>query len=75
MIESQNGVIFAIPAVVHRAMYSGRGIIAPNTDFSSGLVDSRGYLPVEWWVMSKTEARNSVPIQNEGKIIMIESQI
>lgn len=66
VILSQRGVIFASPAHVSRAMYSGRGIIAPNTDFHSNMVDSRGYLPVEWWIMSKTEAKNSIPIKNEG---------
>ena len=52
--------------MVHRAMYSGRGIIAKNEEFSSELVDGRGYLPVEWWVMSRTEAKNAEPIRNEG---------
>ena len=66
VLVSQNGVIFACPAQVSRAMYSGRGIIAPNTDFQADLVDSRGYLPVEWWIMSKTEAKNSIPKENEG---------
>ena len=59
-------MIFARPARVYRAMYSGRGIIAPNTEFSPELEDKRGYLPVEWWIMSKTEARNATPINNEG---------
>ena len=66
VIDSQNGVLFACPAQVHRAMYSGRGIIAPNVEFSPTLVDSRGYLPVEWWIMSKTEAKNAIPLKNEG---------
>ena len=66
VIQSQNGVVFACPAQVHRAMYSGRGIIAPNKKFSPSLVDSRGYLPVEWWIMSKTEAKNAIPLKNEG---------
>ena len=48
-------------------MYSGRGIIAPNTEFHPDLVDSRGYLPVEWWVMSKAEAKNAEPKENEGR--------
>jgi hypothetical protein len=60
-------VIFASPAQVSRGMYSGRGIIAPkNTSFHPDMVDDRGYLPVEWWIMSKTEAKNSIPIKNEG---------
>lgn len=47
-------------------MYSGRGIIAANTGFHADMMDCRGYLPVEWWIMSKTEAKNSIPIENEG---------
>ena len=47
-------------------MYSGRNIIAPNKDFQANMVDSRGYLPVEWWIMSKTEAKNQIPIEDEG---------
>ena len=65
-IHKQQGILFASPALVHRVMYSGRGVIAPNTKFCLGLVDSRGYLPVEWWVMSKTEAKNPEPKENEG---------
>ncbi len=51
---------------MHRAMYSGRSIIAPNAKFSADLVDGRGYLPVEWWIMSKTQAKNALPLANEG---------
>lgn len=66
VLHRQNGVLLSEPALVHRAMYSGRGIIAPNTQFSQDLVDERGYLPVEWWVMSTTEAKNAKPTKNEG---------
>lgn len=66
VVKTQRGVVFSQPAIVHRAMYSGRGIIAPNEQFSPNRVDRRGYLPVEWWIMSKTEARNTTPIKNEG---------
>lgn len=52
-------------------MYSGRGILARNTEFSPDLMDERGYLPVEWWVMSKTDAKNSIPIENEGMCSML----
>ena len=66
-IQEQQGILFASPAHVHRVMYSGRGIIAPNTEFRPDLVDSRGYLPVEWWIMSKTEAKNAELKKNEGR--------
>lgn len=65
-IKAQDGVLFAVPAIVHRAMYAGRGIIARNSEFSPGMVDERGYLPVEWWIMSRTHAKNAIPIPNEG---------
>ena len=70
VILSQGGVIFASPALVYRPMYSGRGIIAQNTAFTPDLVDSRGYLPVEWWIMSKTEAKSSIQIKDEGLTII-----
>lgn len=65
-IRTQQGILFATPAIVHRAMYAGRGIVAPNKEFHPDLVDSRGYLPVEWWIMSKTKAENVEPKENEG---------
>ena len=58
--------MFARPAIVYRSMYAGRGIIAPNSEFSPETTDSRGYLPVEWWIMSCTEAKNPTPLPNEG---------
>ena len=72
MIQSQDGVLFASPAIVHRGMYAGRGIIAPNTEFKPGMMDERGYLPVEWWIMSKTEAKNATPLKNEGTTHQVE---
>lgn len=66
VLVSQKGILFSQPAIVHRAMYSGRGIIAANKEFSPDLVDDRGSLPVEWWIMSKTEAKNAIPMKNEG---------
>ncbi|KAL5470726.1 hypothetical protein EMCRGX_G028735 [Ephydatia muelleri] len=71
VIKRQRGVLFARPALVHRAMYAGRGVIANNVEFTADRVDSRGYLPVEWWIMSKTEARNAIPKKNEGITAMV----
>lgn len=64
-------MVFVRPAIVYRSMYAGRGIIAPNWEFSSEMTDCRGYLPVEWWIMSHTEAKNPIPQQNEGVHISI----
>lgn len=65
-IQRQHGVLFASPAFVSRGLYAGRGIIAKNTHFSPPLTDGRGYLPVEWWIMSKTAAKNPLNKENEG---------
>ena len=66
MLKEQNGVLFAKPAIVHRIMYSGRDIIAKNSTFSKEYIDERGYVPVEWWIMSTTQAENDTPKENEG---------
>lgn len=65
-VKAQNGIIFSEPTLVYRGMYAGRSLIAPNSDFSSELTDDRGYLPVEWWVMSQTAAINPIPKPGEG---------
>ena len=46
--------------------FCGQNILAPNSDFSPENVDERGYVPVEWWIMSKTQAENPVPKEGEG---------
>lgn len=40
-------------------------------------MDSRGYVPVEWWIMSKTEAINPIRQENEGltKLILGEKEM
>ena len=52
-LGAQRGVLFGVPAVVHRYTYAGRNVLAPNDDASdSSKTDARGYLPVEWCVLS-----------------------
>lgn len=65
-VKAQHGVIFSQPAIVHRGVYSGRSLIAENSHFTPELTDDRGYLPVEWWVMSRTPAINTIPKPEEG---------
>ena len=65
-LQNQRGILFASPAFVFRGIYAGRGIIARNHDFLPETTDSRGYVPVEWWIMSKTHAENPSPKQGEG---------
>jgi hypothetical protein len=66
-LAAQRGVLFARPAIVCRHTYAGRNIVAPNDDFEDPTkTDERGYLPVEWWVMSKTRAGNPIIKDGEG---------
>eukprot|EP00048_Salpingoeca_helianthica_P021735 m.14158 g.14158 ORF g.14158 m.14158 type:complete len:400 (+) comp6348_c0_seq1:23-1222(+) len=65
-LRRDRGILFARPAIVHRGSYCGRSLIAPNSEFKEGVVDARGYVPVEWWIMSKTQALNPICIEGEG---------
>lgn len=65
-ISAQDGVLFGQPAIVYRTMYTGRDIIAQNSRFADGYTDDRGYVPVEWWIMSLTQAGNDIPREGEG---------
>ena len=70
-IEHGKGVIMAHGrAIVHRGTYAGRSIIAKNSEKAPDTVDDRGYLPVEWWIMSKTEALNPVVKKGEGLTVL-----
>ena len=68
-IKTNDGVLFAHSAIVHREMYLGRDLIANNS--SSDHADERGYVPVEWWIMSVTEAENEKRRINEGLTSLI----
>ena len=65
VIQRQNGILFGSPAIVRRLTYSGRDIIAKNSSFEKD-GDKRGYVPVEWWIMSLTHAQNDEKKQGEG---------
>ena len=73
-LEKQKGVLLAEPAIVYRETYAGRDIIAKNSRFEKGYTDERGYVPVEWWVMSLTQAENAIKKKDEGltKIKLID---
>jgi hypothetical protein len=58
-IARNKGVLFARPAIVCRKVFHigsifdyqsfcGRSLIAPNGAFEEGIMDDRGYVPVEW---------------------------
>lgn len=68
-IKKNDGVLFAVSAVVYREMYLGRDVIAKNS--SRDYADERGYVPVEWWIMSMTEAENEKRKMNEGLTSLI----
>lgn len=65
-LKEQKGILFSKPAIVHRSTYSGRNIIAKNSKFEPGYVDDRNYVPVEWWIMSMTQAKNEILKDGEG---------
>jgi len=66
-VETGNGCLMAAaPAIVFRGTYAGRNIVGPNSTYSAENTDDRGYVPVEWWVMSKTVALNPICLKNEG---------
>ncbi|MBI5369337.1 MAG: hypothetical protein HZA54_20040 [Planctomycetes bacterium] len=60
------GVLVGVPAIVYRGTYTGRGIVGANETRDAAGADGRGYVPVEWWVMSVTAAANPVPLPGEG---------
>jgi len=75
-LERQQGILFAEPAIVHRSKYSGRDILAKNSRFAEGYVDDRGYVPVEWWIMSKTPAENEISKEGEGlSSLILETEL
>ena len=51
--------------------YCGRDILAPNSDTGADKADDRGYVPVEWWIMSMTTCLNEAPKENEGHTQLI----
>ncbi|MEK6616868.1 MAG: ARMT1-like domain-containing protein, partial [Bacteroidota bacterium] len=75
-LERQKGILFAKPAIVYRGTYKGRDIIAKNSRTGEGYSDERGYVPVEWWIMSLTPAGNPILKKGEGvtQIIMGNGQ-
>ncbi|MBC8495520.1 hypothetical protein H8D36_05175 [archaeon] len=77
-LELQKGIVFASkPTFVCRGNYSGRDIIAKNSEFSEDFVDERGYVPVELWLMSLVEAENPEKKEGEGltSISLIEGEV
>ncbi|KAI6654645.1 hypothetical protein LOD99_1039 [Oopsacas minuta] len=70
-VEKQEGVIFAKSAIVYRQMYSGQDILAPNSSFTTDKMDNRGYLPVEWWIISLVTAENTIKKEKEGLTVLL----
>merc|ERR1719420_1858148 len=71
-LESFGGVLLASRSMVFREMYNGRNVLAPNA--SSANADSRGYVPVERWIMSKTQAENPVEVEGEGVSLLLTEE-
>jgi len=68
-LDTNGGIILARRSMVHREMYNGRNILAPNS--GPGNADHRGYVPVERWIMSKTRAENPVEVKGEGVSLLL----
>jgi len=64
VLTKQRGLLFAVPSIVFRGSYCGRNLIANNS--LPEHKDSRGYWPVERWILSKTKAQNEFQKENEG---------
>jgi hypothetical protein len=63
-LEENRGVLVAKSAIVFRNTYFGNNIIAQNNSLK--FADSRGYVPVELWIMSMVGAENTVRVEGEG---------
>ncbi|MCR4333504.1 MAG: hypothetical protein NUV60_00565 [Patescibacteria group bacterium] len=74
-LDEKNGVLVTKSAIVCRESYFGNDIIAPNS--SPNKADSRGYVPVELWILSTVEAENAVRVTGEGltKIKIFEEEV
>jgi len=74
-LDEKGGVLVTKSAIVYREQYFGNDIIAQNS--SSLDADSRGYVPVELWIMSTTEAENGIKVAGEGltKIKIFEEEV
>jgi len=74
-INSQKGIIFSEPALVYRESYQGRDILAKNNEFRKEYTDSRGYLPVEKWILSLVSAKNPIIKSGEGlsKLLLLNN--
>lgn len=65
-IARRKGLLFTLPELVFRNTYTGRGILADNKSVESPGADFRGYVPVERWITSVTQAENIHQIEGEG---------
>lgn len=64
-VEEQKGVLFCERSLVGRGSYCGRNLLAPNSDVKQH-GDERGYVLVERWILSVTQAGNEIIKENEG---------
>ncbi len=63
-LNEKRGVLTARSALVYRNTYFGNDIIAKNSSLANA--DSRGYVPVELWIMSMVGAENTIRVEGEG---------
>ena len=64
-LQATQGLLPCRPELVHRGTFCGRGLLGRNQTRTAEDADSRGYVPVEWWIASTTKAQNPLPKLNE----------
>lgn len=74
-LKAHKGILVAKSAIVCRNTYFGNNIIAKNSSLEYR--DTRGYVPVELWIMSMVQAENTLRVEGEGmtKIMIGDSEV
>ena len=65
-LEQNAGVLFAHSAIVWRSTYRGSGLFRAAAKACPESAGRPGYRPVEWWIMSATDAENQLSVEGEG---------
>lgn len=65
-LEQNSGVLFAHSAIVWRSTYGGSGLFQAAAGARPEYAGRPGYRPVEWWIMSATDAENQLSVEGEG---------
>jgi pantothenate kinase len=67
LLARHGGVLRLRDTLVCRGSYCGRDLLGANSSPDAKGADERGYLPVERWVASTTEAENPLPLASGAR--------